>query len=94
MHPGVLCAAVSLQRLWFSLAGEEEVGPQPGSLRKTSHFSCYLQELVNLHLAIFVEVHLVQDLVQRVFVNVDIDILWKRGGIGQQKPQTSSAGRP
>lgn len=94
MDPGVFCAAVSLQRLWFSQAGEEEEGPRPGSLRKTSHFFCYLQELVDLHLAILVEVHLVQDLVQRVLVYVDIDILWKTGGIGQEKPLTLSAGRP
>lgn len=69
-----------LSEVVVSLAGEEEEGPRPGSLRQTSHFSRYLQELVDLHLAVLVEVHLVQDLVQRVLIDVDVDVLRRRGG--------------
>lgn len=39
----------------------------------------YLQELVDLHLAVLVQVHLIQDLMQGVFINVNIDVL-KRDG--------------
>lgn len=35
----------------------------------------YLQELVNFHLSVLVEVHLVKDFMERVFINVDIDAL-------------------
>lgn len=38
----------------------------------------YLQEFINFNLSILVEVHLVKDFMERVFVNVDVDAL-RRG---------------
>lgn len=39
----------------------------------------HLQELVDLNLAILVEVHLIQDLMQRIFINVNVDVLKRNG---------------
>lgn len=35
----------------------------------------YLQELINFNLSVLVEVHLVKDFMERVFINVDVDAL-------------------
>lgn len=38
----------------------------------------YLQEFINLNLSVLVEVHLVKDFMERIFINVDIDALQRR----------------
>lgn len=38
----------------------------------------YLQEFINFNLSVLVEVHLVKDLVERVFINLDVDALQRR----------------
>lgn len=53
------------------------------SERISSHHGVtHLQELINLNLPILVEVHLVQNLMQRIFINVNVDVL-KRNGNSQ-----------
>lgn len=41
-------------------------------------FVTYLQEFINFHLSVLVEVHLVKDFMERIFINVDIDALQRR----------------
>lgn len=35
----------------------------------------YLQEFINFHLSVLVEVHLVKDFMQGIFINLDVDAL-------------------
>lgn len=35
----------------------------------------HLQEFINLNLSVLVEVHLIKDFMQRIFINVDVDAL-------------------
>lgn len=53
-------------------------GTSASLLRQILHSYCYLKELVDLHLAVLVEVHLIQDLMQRVLINMDVYVLRRR----------------
>lgn len=43
-----------------------------------SLFVTYLQEFINFNLSVLVEVHLIKDFMECVFINVDIDALQRR----------------
>lgn len=45
----------------------------------------YLQEFINFNLSIFVEVHLIKDFMERIFIDLDIDVLQRNTSIGPVK---------